>query len=232
MASGCLQMFKRGTLSFQWQGVAIRDLQLWQGEGPSGGDRMGGTEKHVECKYMCYVELEKLPMWAYGELYHCYTSSSTSLRFVQSKLKWVGRGILLRQLNKTGGTGNATLYCLTVVNAKELSASTGLQQEPQSDDDKAVVCITLRTNEHITQYIKDQKLKQKRQLIQLDETITRLILNGLRLRDVPSDHPDYTKIYKMTFNATKFAIRTYKEGLPPVVQLQETVETLLTLFVP
>lgn len=240
-------MIKYGTLSFKWQNLTIRDLQIWnldqeindnveanRLETKSNSDS-NNNNNHIECKYMCYIELEKLPIWAYDQLYHCYTTSNTSLRFIQSKLKWVGRGILLRQLNKRGNGHNqpSMLYCLTIAAAKDLKWEKDISNnQALNGDEKFVVCITLRTNDHIRNYIEDQKLKHRKQLIQLDETITRLILNGLRLRDVPNDHVDYTKIYKITFNATKFAIRNYKEEIPPILKLQETVETLLTLFVP
>ena len=80
--------------------------------------------------------------------------------------------------------------------------------------------------------------------LQFNETLSRLILSGLRLRGIPNTKGGFQKLYRMTFQSAEFAHRDALQAMMredyhnhgqatatvSFEELQESVETLLRLF--
>lgn len=224
--------------------VLIKDVQLWK--------EVTGDEEPVRSlkgSFLQYVAYEKLPLWITrtGTVSTCLTGSSTTLAYFSSKLRRASRGIVVEIAG-----GYAVLYrrdssvqCLEInLSVKSLIDSqikvleTDLAASASSKDDNIDVILRLS---HERQAISKNKVMKNLQTsekkLQFNDTLSRLILGGLRLRGIPNSQFGFQKLYRMTFNAAEFAHRAQlqaqtgsNDSQVPFEDLQATVETLLQLF--
>lgn len=213
------------TLGHGNQKILIRDIQLWS----SSNDNNDETNVQWSGKCLCYVDMKKLPLWIYDrEQIHpwrCYTKSSTTWNYFNVKLKNLNRSMIAEV--KIGNPPHLMklLYYIDGENVMCRQLSTTMKTQI----DKTIT--NLIANEPANKRKRQAKLQDKK--IQFNDILSKLILTGLRLRDIPNTTPGFTKLYKMTFQAAEF---THREDVRvnnynvPFETLQQTVETLLTLF--
>ncbi|CCK72804.1 Sld7p KNAG_0L01850 [Huiozyma naganishii CBS 8797] len=201
--------------------VRIRDVQLWSREAVEA--RSIRTQTRCECRFLGYVSLAKLPLWVWtpGELYTCHTTSGTTLAYLQAKLKRWDRGIVLQRVDADNTYW--ILYRLdeTTVGCTPLNVALQSRIETEIDDREAV-----------PQVAPEVAVKHASPKKQLTETLSQLILTGLRIRDITRSNSaaEYADLYKMTLQAAQFAYRNSGTGSIPFEHLQQTVDSLLELF--
>lgn len=98
----------------------------------------------------------------------------------------------------------------------------------------------ISSNNMVKNDIIKKNIEKKDKKMLFDKTLTNLINSGLRLRNITSfEQSDFDQIFKMTFTSAEFALRyeskkfllnsSRNEELPFDL-MQDTIETLLTLF--
>lgn len=223
--------------------VVIRDVQLWKDV-----ESHEQTIRSLKGCFLQYVDYYKLPLWitGTGTVTTCLTGSSTTLAYFTSKLRRERRGIVIETIG-----GYAVLYksentvqCLEIdLSVKSLldSQINGLENSLVSASAKDNNIDVILRQSHQRQTHNNNKVMKNLQIsekkLQFNDTLSRLILGGLRLRGVPNSQFGFQKLYRMTFNAAEFAHRaqlqqqsTSNEPQVPFEELQATVETLLQLF--
>ncbi|CCF60484.1 hypothetical protein KAFR_0K01300 [Kazachstania africana CBS 2517] len=234
--------------------ITIRDVQLWK----DVADRATrGAPKKMKGKFMQYVDLAKLPIWVKDESEMlCYSTSSTTVGYFTSKLKDENRGIVVN-IAKNGNEDPSlefaviyrdvdTIKCFALDTRRKMMIdariSNIVKQQNTVNFDDIIEQSHRRKIEASNKVQKSVQINDKR--LQFNETLSRLILGGLRLRGIPNTQIGFQKLFKMTFQAAEFAHREELKTIalspgasPPsednnllFERLQETVETLLTLF--
>ncbi|CAI6770516.1 BFH_HP2_G0049120.mRNA.1.CDS.1 [Saccharomyces cerevisiae] len=244
------------TLSGKQGSLVIRDIQLW-----SNRPTASKSTSELRGQFIQYVDLAKLPLWVRStnmNTYRCYSTSATAQAYFKSKLRNANRGIVIELSDKVDQRSQEPAYLIIFRENTELNCFqvdltmkhefdgqvTKLKQEigktrasvskegsidiiiQQSQQRK----IGTKTNVYRNVHINDKRL-------QFNETLSKLILGGLRLRGISNSITDYQKLYKITFDAAEF---THRDELKRISMgsgeevsfesLQETVETLLKLF--
>ncbi|QLL34889.1 hypothetical protein HG536_0H02640 [Torulaspora globosa] len=234
----------RFTLGSNYDNIVIRDVQLWR-EGRSCDQPV----RHLTGTLLQYVDLDKLPVWVTGSgtVATCFTASSTAVAYFTSKLRRERRGIVVQ-------TGDEFLIlhrekdqvrCLEVdlvakaridsqINALEAAAAAPTAAKDDNID------VVLRQSQERKSFSNEKVLKKlhaSEKRSQFNQTLSKLILGGLRLRGIPNSQSGFQKLYKMTFSAAEFSHRKQLQALAgntgaeiPFEELQATVETLLELF--
>lgn len=233
--------------------ITLRDVQLWE------DNETNEQLQFLKGQFIQYVNLQLLPIWLKDEKSGkniCYTTSSTTLAYFSSKLKYQNRGIVIEVTHNNKGLLNQyqyiilfrlgdTIHYMNIDLTKKQSLD--LQIEKLLKQDKAlpntkhnsIDAIILQSkqknNSNINKVIKNVQIGDKKLLF--NETLSKLILGGLRLRGIPNSAPGFQKLYRMTFDASEFAHRfDLKLALKDETfqisfeTMQETVETLLKLF--
>lgn len=232
------------SLGTKYDNIVIRDVQLWRET-----SLCDEPVRHLTGTLLRYVDLDKLPVWVIGSgtVATCFTASSTAVAYFTSKLRRERRGIVVQ-------TGEQFLIlhrekdqvrCLEVdltakaridSQIKDLEAAAAAAAAAKHDN----IDVILRQSQERKSFSSEKVLKnlhasEKRS--QLNQTLSKLILGGLRLRGIPNSQFGFQKLYKMTFSAAEFAHRRQLQALVgsrgaeiPFEELQATVETLLELF--
>lgn len=232
-------------LGSKYDHIVIRDVQFWQETATEESQQV----QQLTGNFIQYVDLNKLPVWVLGNkaLITCFTTSSTTVAYFTSKLRRGRRGIVV---GTTGGF--VILYrkedrvcCLRV--DPGLKSAIDSQIETLEADAAATsttkddnIDVILKQSQQRKSFsnkkiLKNLQVSEKR--LQFNETLSKLILGGLRLRGIPNSQFGFQKLYKMTFNAAEFSHRKQLHAMTasggteiPFEELQSTVETLLELF--
>lgn len=260
--------YKVGVLSFSlgdnYKGIVIRDLQLWEMENSHEAND-NQVPSQFKGHFIQYVSMHKLPLWCCSRPMICYTSSSTTNSYLASKLKNSNRGLIIEAANRSSKESqpvNLVIYrTKNYINCSKINwsrkhylddkineslQSKVLQNSKDNNIDKILRHSQQRILASNSKIAKNIKVNEKK--LQFNETLSKLILGGLRLRGIPNTQPGFQKLYRMTFQAAEFThrkelkalayLQTHPENsaaIPNSIQLpfekvQETVETLLTLF--
>ncbi|CAI4064671.1 hypothetical protein SUVZ_08G1010 [Saccharomyces uvarum] len=248
------------TLNFVLSGkqgdLVIRDVQLW-------GDQLVVSNPVPEWKgqFVQYVELGNLPLWVRSKdisTYRCYSTSATTLAYFKTKLKNASRGIVIELSDKVDQRSqepayvilfreNTELNCFQVdltmkhefdSQISKLKQEIGKTRASVSKEGSIDIIIQQSQQRKIgtkTKVYRNVQINDKR--LQFNETLSKLILGGLRLRGIPNSTTDFQKLYKTTFDTAEYAHRDELKRISmgsgedvPFESLQETVETLLRLF--
>lgn len=106
----------------------------------------------------------------------------------------------------------------------------------RNSDITKIVSENIERHEHRTSKVLKSMLSNDKK-IQVRDTLSKLILAGLRLRGLSSTKSETQKLFRITLSASEFAHRKDLIQLQrghtkaiPFEEMQETVETLLNLF--
>lgn len=227
------------TLGDRYEDICIKDVQLWASEPRQ--NEVG--VKSLKGRFVQYVDLGKLPLWTtkHNASWTCYTVRSSTLGYFASKLKHNRRGIVvelvpggeLLVLHRRG----SEVHCLRLTNEikKQADAQIAALAPRATSKEGSIDSIVQESQrqKHVKARAIRRSVQTSERKIHFNETLSKLILGGLRLRGVPNTQVGFHKLYKMTFDAAEFAHREElkcKEGDISFETLQETVETLLKLF--
>ncbi|GAV52687.1 hypothetical protein ZYGR_0AG06780 [Zygosaccharomyces rouxii] len=230
------------TLGEKYDDIIVKDVQLWSQE-PSKIDGI----KQLKGRLLQYVDMNKVPLWATigGTSYVVFTWRSSTASYFTSKLKNENRGIVIDLLNGTNNNDQLlilyrklkTVQCLKLnLNVKKkfdsqiFSRTVPTTSKEGSID--SIVQQSQRQNQFKAKTIRNHVRTSERK-ISFNETLSKLILGGLRLRGIPNTQSGFQKLYKITFDAAEFAHRDelkHSDAEVPFETLQETVEVLLKLF--
>lgn len=229
------------TLGYGKEKVLLRDIELWD-------DSITTNTRERPLKwtgrYISYVSLRKLPLWIYDREqltpWHCYSSCSKTCNYFNIKLKSLNRSMIAEIYNNSLDSASQTRLVLFYVKnnsimCKLLSTKLKLKIDEHittsSNTDINNTIVTDSNNKFMISKKPSHSLLNKK--VHFNDTLSKLILTGLRLRDIPNTSPGFTKLYKMTFQAAEFAhredVKKHDYQLPFEL-LQQTVETLLKLF--
>lgn len=214
-------------------------------------------------RFLQYVDLWSLPLWLQprwdhkieNSIFNCYTMSKATMAYFSAKLKDERRGIVIyfetHSEDDSGiwiffknDTGDQVqCYPLDFHKKKLIDDQIKTMSEAQdttiSRRDSGIDEILNKTKKRINitnkEVAKNIRINDKK--LQFNETLSKLILGGLRLRGIPNTQSSFQRLYKMTFDASEFTYRDelkkLSKGVPaeiPFEALQETVEILLRLF--
>ncbi|EJS41680.1 YOR060C [Saccharomyces arboricola H-6] len=243
-------------LSGKQGGLVIRDVQLW-------GNQLVVNNPIPEWRgqFVQYVDLGKLPLWIRSkdmDTYRCYSTSATTQAYFKTKLKNANRAIVLELTDKIDQQSQEPVYLIIFRENSELYSfrvdltmkhefdnqvfklkqETGKVRPSVSKEGSIDIIIQQSQQRKIgtkTKVYRNVHINDKR--LQFNETLSKLILGGLRLRGIPNFTTDSQRLYKMTFDAAEFThrdeLKRISVGSGEEVSfelLQETVETLLKLF--
>lgn len=243
---------KTGVLNFKlgekYADTLIRDVQIWRDVDTAQENTKITTFKG---SFLCYIDMKKLPVWIShsSTISTCLTCSATAKSYFSVKLKRLRRGIVV-ELTEPLACKYVILYrhesrveCLEVELSvkKALDGAIAKMQSTAavSTKDNNIDAILRQSQEkhliHTKRIKKSMEISEKR--LQFNETLSKLILGGLRLRGIPNSQSGFQKLYQMTFAAAEFTHRNELQQLPrtnaldvPFESLQSTVEALLKLF--
>ncbi|EDO15640.1 hypothetical protein Kpol_489p21 [Vanderwaltozyma polyspora DSM 70294] len=255
--------------------IVLRDIQLWRkpldGDNDNGLDRSISNVKEINYlkgEFLQYIDINKIPLWLrssehFSNLLICFTTSTTTNAFFESKLKYINRGIVI-EVNSAAAAAAANNYQhrylifyknghnvefipidlslkelfdnkIASLNADTENVTEGKEKKKSSSIDKILMQSQKKVFVQTNKVMESLQISEKRQ--KFNETLSKLILSGLRLRGIPNTQSGFQKIYKMTFDTTEFAHREELVKLShntiheiPFEDIQETVETLLKLF--
>lgn len=258
--------------------ITLRDIQLWRKSKNEETDENSDINDHnrntqlLKGKFCQYINITRLPIWLQkhnngdnDEQLICFTTSSTTLAYFESKLRYNDRGIVIEICqNDVIDTMNEPKYLVfykvdnlveyfyidVTIKKKIDSQIKMLKQSKKKLNDNKLDNIDTYKNRNIdkilrqahernmlktNKIIKSLQISDKR--LQFNETLSKLILGGFRLRGILNTHTGFHKLYKTTFDAAGFTHRDEIEQLShnniqeiPFESLQETVEVLLKLF--
>ncbi|EHN00271.1 YOR060C-like protein [Saccharomyces cerevisiae x Saccharomyces kudriavzevii VIN7] len=244
------------TLSGKQDGLTIRDVQLW-------GNQPVVSKSIPEWRgqFVRYVDLGKLPLWIRFKdmnTCRCYSTSATTQAYFKTKLRNASRGIVIELTDRIDQRSqesvylviyreNAELNCFQIDltmkhefdnQVSKLKQEIGKTRASVSKEGSIDIIIQQSQQRKIgtkTKVYRNVHINDKRLLF--SETLSKLILGGLRLRGIPNSTADFQKLYKTTFDAAEC---THRDELKRISMgsgedvsfesLQETVETLLKLF--
>lgn len=229
------------TLGYGKEKVLIRDIELWD-------DNIATNTRERPLKwsgrYVSYVSLRKLPLWIYDKEqptpWHCYSSCSKTYNYFNVKLKSLNRSMIAEIYNNSLDSASQTRLVLFYVKNDSIMCnllSTKLKSKIDEYITKssATTINNTKISEAGNKFTSGKKPSHSllNKKVHFNDTLSKLILTGLRLRDIPNTSPGFTKLYKMTFQAAEFAhredVKMYDYQIPFEL-LQQTVETLLKLF--
>lgn len=246
---------KTGVLRFELGGkyddIIIRNVQLWQ-DMPNDEDEP--EVRILKGKFLHYLDLDKTPLWVSlgATKSSCFTTSSTTVAYFNSKLRRERRAIAV-EITSTSTHEYIILYrsqlevkCLEVDSTQKLLIDSQIEDlsirglPPVTATKDANIDVILRQSQE-RQVVNTKKIMNNLQFserkLHFNETLSKLILGGLRLRAIPNSQSGFQKLYKMTFSAAEFAHRNELQQFArtncleiPFESLQATVETLLELF--
>lgn len=228
----------------KYENIVIRDVQLWEDV-----ESYESPVRQLTGSFVQYVDLDKLPVWVVGSgrVSSCLTSSATAVAYFTSKLRRDRRGIVVKTgdnfmiLHREEDKVRCLMVDLTTKATIDsqidaLEASQGIAA-PAKHDNIDVILRQSQQRKTVSdkKVLKSLHVSEKR--LQFNETLSKLILGGLRLRGIPNSQFGFQKLFKMTFNAAEFSHRKQLQALTcntgsevPFEELQATVETLLELF--
>lgn len=203
--------------------VLIRDIQLWNEDDTVTLKDESFKPAHWNGKCLSYVSLQKLPLWIYSRdhttPWRCYTGSSKTWSYFNVKLKRLNRA-MVAELHVP--KSSSPLLGLFYIDSDSIRCRL-LSTKWKTKIDKLIAAASTVK--------KPQSLAHKK--AQFNDTLSKLILTGLRLRDIPNSSAGFSNLYKMTFQAAEFAhrddVKKYNYQIPFEL-IQQTVETLLKLF--
>ncbi|QHS76171.1 Sld7p [Saccharomyces paradoxus] len=244
------------TLSGKQGSLVIRDVQLW-----SNRPMASKSTPEWRGQFIQYVDLGKLPLWIRTKdmnTYRCYSTSATAQAYFKSKLRNANRGIVIELADKIDQRSREPAYLIIFRENTELncfqvdltmkhefdSQVSKMKQEigktrPSVSKEGSIDIIIQQSQQRKigtkTKVYRNVQINDKR--LQFNETLSKLILGGLRLRGIPNSTTEFQKLYKVTFDAAEFThrdeLRRISMGSGEEVSfesLQETVEALLKLF--
>ncbi|GAV47674.1 hypothetical protein ZYGR_0H05200 [Zygosaccharomyces rouxii] len=230
------------TLGEKYDDIIVKDVQLWSQEPP----KADGI-KQLKGRLLQYVDMNKLPLWATtgSKNYVVYTWRSSTTSYFASKLKNENRGIVIDLLNGTNNNDHLLILhrklekvqCLKLnLNVKRKFDNQLISRTVQTTSKEgsidSIVQQSQRQNQFKAKTIRNH-VRTSEKKITFNETLSKLILGGLRLRGIPNTQSGFQKLYKITFDAAEFAHRDelkHSDAEVPFETLQETVEVLLKLF--
>ncbi|AET39138.1 Sld7p Ecym_4057 [Eremothecium cymbalariae DBVPG len=133
-------------------------------------------------------------------------------------------------------TATATTATTTTTTPDAEESSTLSPQQPQEPQQTSSL-VHIDTVIHRTQLKRTQSSIKLHSLLRKNDhkqqfvsRLSQCILGGLRLRNIP--HPQYEKLYKMTYGASEFSFRNELATQQEITfeQIQNCVEILLKLF--
>ncbi|KAL3233565.1 Mitochondrial morphogenesis protein SLD7 [Nakaseomyces bracarensis] len=258
--------------------TVLRDVQVWD-LSANVQDKVR-LSREYRGRFSAYVDMKKLPIWLSSSEspYQCFTRSSTTMTYFNSKLKYKNRGIVFECIPLADKLANPGCYVyfifsrysdtvrvlrvdlsfksdidLQIKQLKSTNANSTEQTDVDTDGDESdnvnsnlnktressidkFYTVSRQKSESTTTMVL-QTVREKDKKIQLKDTISKLILGGLRLRSLSGTHSETQRVYKMTLSAAEFAHRNdlvkLQKGIIkeiPFEDLQETVESLLNLF--
>ena len=246
--------------------IVVKDIRIWTHYSDTITTTVNGEQENGEIwsyngRFLQYVDLWSLPLWLQphsneksDSMFNCYTMSKATMAYFSTKLKDQRRGIVIyfeTHMEDDSGiwiffkndTGDQVRCYPLDLHLKKLIDD---QINELSNDhssisrrDSEIDEILNKTKKRITitnkEVAKNLRINDKK--LQFNETLSKLILGGLRLRGIPNTQSSFQRLYKMTFDASEFTYRDelkkMSKGLPADVtfeSLQETVEILLRLF--
>ncbi|CCC70937.1 hypothetical protein NCAS_0G00500 [Naumovozyma castellii] len=231
-------------LGLKHNGIKLRDVQLWRDEQTMNNGNQGEKEITLKGEFISYIDLRKVPLWlmlpaTMKEKNFCFTNSTTTLAYFNSKLRYRHRGIIIELADGNGDDkfivmykdqNNVRWFCFNIKLKENIDAQIREKYKlnDDGDDKKKGIDTAIRQSQESKLNIRRNADSIKKK-VHFNEVVTKLILGGLRLRGVPNTNSGFHKLYKMTFQATEFAHRDDHDTVP-FEELQETVETLLKLF--
>lgn len=239
------------TLGGKYDDIIVKDVQLWSQEVSLSSLPAGKSSetKQVEGRLLQYVDMNKLPIWATADTsyYVVFTWSSSTMSYFASKLKNENRGIVIDLACNKGLNSDQllvfyrrakTIQCVKLNSAAKKKfdgqiASRTVQSTTSKEGSIDSIVQQSQRQNHFKATTIRKNVQTSEKKIHFNETLSKLILSGLRLRGIPNTQSGFQKLYKMTFDAAEFAHR--EEVKHPAVDLsfetlQETVEILLKLF--
>ncbi|CCE64336.1 hypothetical protein TPHA_0H01290 [Tetrapisispora phaffii CBS 4417] len=124
---------------------------------------------------------------------------------------------------------------LVINTVTKLDEYSKLNEDPRNKIDKILKKSYEQNRMNTNKVMRSLQISDKR--LQFNDTLSKVILGGLRLRGIPNTQIGFQKLYKITFEASEFALRDeLTQLLHNKIQeisfekLQETVEVLLNLF--
>lgn len=229
------------TLGYGKDKVLLKDIELWD---ENIITNIKDRPLIWSGRYVSYVSVQKLPLWIYDKEqptpWHCYSNCSKTCNYFNIKLKSLNRSMIAEIHHNSMDSASQTRLALFYVKNNSIMCkllSTKLKSkidEHITTSSNANINNTMvtKTNSKFSVSKKpSHSLLNKK--VHFNDTLSKLILTGLRLRDIPNTSSGFTKLYKMTFQAAEFAHREdiKKYGYQvPFELLQQTVETLLKLF--
>lgn len=228
--------------------IVIRDVQLWSKDAVKDSDSVSV----VKGRFLQYVALDMLPLWLESEELYCYTSSKITVSYFNSKLTNSKKGIVICTTNDNNfaNVKNEFYVLYRIDNSvrcfrfnydlkQRIDSMIHNERRDSSSKNKNIDDIIRKSQIRLkvanTKVTKNVQINDKK--LQFNETLSRLILGGLRLRGIPNTQVAFQKLYKMTFEAAEFTHRNDLQLLAngstteiPFETLQETVEILLKLF--
>lgn len=247
--------------------VIVKDIRIWANSNNIRDDETNNDEQDIDIwsysgRFLQYVDLWSLPLWLQphrdsvsNNIFNCYTMSKVTMAYFNTKLKDERRGIVIyfeTHLEDDSGiwiffkndTGDQVqcypldLHMKNLID-DQINEMSDIQDTTISRRDSEIDQILNKTKNRIDitnkEVAKNIRINDKK--LQFNETLSKLILGGLRLRGIPNTQSSFQRLYKMTFDASEFTYRDelkkMSKGLPveiPFEALQETVEILLRLF--
>lgn len=229
------------TLGHGKEKVLIRDIELWD-DNISTNSRE--TPLKWSGKYVSYVSIKKLPLWIYDreqlKPWRCYSSCLKTCNYFNIKLKSLNRSMIAEIYNDSLDSDSQTrLVLFYIKNDSVMCKLLSLKLKSKIDKYITTSSITNINRSTIPNTNNNSKISKKpshsllNKKVHFNDTLSKLILTGLRLRDIPNTSTGFTKLYKMTFQAAEFAhredVKKYDYQVPFEL-LQQTVEILLKLF--
>ncbi|SMN17885.1 similar to Saccharomyces cerevisiae YOR060C SLD7 Protein with a role in chromosomal DNA replication [Maudiozyma saulgeensis] len=217
-------------------------------------------------RFMQYVDLNMLPLWlrpnvsSNNSTHICFTTSKATNAYFNSKLRDSRRGIVISFPSQDTATDSSGLWIFYRDEDSELnednfvkcfmldlsrknmidtqihdSIKNNSHMGRESSIDDILKKSQNRINSANNEVAKNVRINDRK--LQFNETLSKLILGGLRLRGIPNTQSSFQRLYKMTFDASEFThrneLKEMNRGQQPDIpfeELQETVETLLRLF--
>ncbi|CAB4256276.1 similar to Saccharomyces cerevisiae YOR060C SLD7 Protein with a role in chromosomal DNA replication [Maudiozyma barnettii] len=247
--------------------IVVRDVQIWIDRDMAQEEEHDNdtTIWSYSGRFIQYVDLNMLPLWlrpnisTNNDTYLCFTTSKATNAYFNSKLRDGRRGIVVsfptqESDDKSGlwifyrddadDKFNEDRYvkCFMLDLTRKTLIDTQIQNSTkdstmgrESSIDDILKKSQNRINSANNEVAKSVRINDRR--LQFNETLSRLILGGLRLRGIPNTQSSFQRLYKMAFDASEFTYRRELKEISrgqqqeiPFEGLQETVEILLKLF--
>lgn len=102
-------------LGLKHNGIKLRDVQLWRDEQTMNNGNQGEKEITLKGEFISYIDLRKVPLWlmlpaTMKEKNFCFTNSTTTLAYFNSKLRYRHRGIIIELADGNGDDKFIVMY--------------------------------------------------------------------------------------------------------------------------